>query len=94
LNTKKDIFTHEIDDLGRDFGEQDALCRVNERVDTAIDNINATRQLAAGYTGKNPEMLAGFVLATTIDYNSHLLIKTIQDGVKALITDFRERFCR
>lgn len=89
MNSTK-IFTHEFDDLGRDWGAADSLCRVNDRVDEAIDNINETRPLGQGYAEENPEMLAGFVLALTIDYNAHLLNKTLQEGFAAIVAELRK----
>lgn len=87
---KKKIFTHEINDLGRDWGDTDALNRINDRVDDAIENINATQELGTGYAEENPEMIAGFVLAVTIDYNTNLLIKTIQEGFTAIVEELRK----
>lgn len=84
------IFTHELDDLGRDWGECDSLVRVNDRVDEAIGNINETRPLGDGYAEENPALLGDFVLATTIDYNAHLLNKTLQEGFTAIVEELRK----
>ncbi len=88
MNSTK-IFTHELDDFGRDWGCIDSVCRVNDRVDEAIANINDTRALGSGYAEENPELLAGFVLALTIDYNAHLLNKTLQEGLAAIVAELR-----
>lgn len=84
------IFTHELDDLGRDWGMGDSLNRVNDWVDEAIGNINETRPLGEGYAEENPALLGNFVLALTMDYNAHLLNKTLQEGMTAIVDELRK----
>lgn len=88
MKAKKDIFTNPLD-FDQDHFD-DATININDLVDKATDNINDTKGLGPDYARNNPEFLAGFLLALTLDHNSRHLIQSLQEGVVAVIEELRK----